>query len=146
MKRQRHTTTTQVRDMRAKWPEFRVELRDRHQAVWKGELRPFHKTYTVCVGIRFALPGTGVPKPLALVLNPRLHRRRETPDEAIPHVYNDPRDPLLPVLCLHHPPTDRFDPRHQSAADTVVPWTIDWLACYEIWLATGRWVGGGVSH
>ena len=27
---------------------------------------------------------------------------------------------------------------------TIVPWTIDWLACYEGWLATGEWAGGGI--
>jgi len=26
---------------------------------------------------------------------------------------------------------------------TTVPWAADWLACYEGWLATGRWHGGG---
>ena len=28
-------------------------------------------------------------------------------------------------------------------ADTLVPWTIEWLFHYEIWLATGTWCGGG---
>ncbi len=146
MKQRWQTTMTQVRHMRVKWPEFRVKHRDRQQAIWEGELRPFHKTYTVSVIVRFAPPGPGAPNPLVMVLNPRLCGRNERPDEAIPHVYDNPWNPLLPLLCLFHPPTDRFDPRRQSAADTVIPWTIDWLACYEGWLATGRWVGGGVSH
>ena len=29
-------------------------------------------------------------------------------------------------------------------ADTIVPWTAEWLAHYEIWLATDDWRGGGV--
>jgi len=28
-------------------------------------------------------------------------------------------------------------------ADTTVPWTAEWLANYEVWLATGEWHGGG---
>ena len=28
-------------------------------------------------------------------------------------------------------------------ADTIVPWTCEWLIHYEIWLATGEWHGGG---
>ena len=146
MKQRWQTTMTQVRHMRAKWPEFRVKHRDRRQAVWEGKLRPFHKAYTVSVIVRFAPHDPGAPNPLVMVLNPRLRSRKETPDEAIPHVYDNPCNPLLPFLCLFHPPTDRFDPRRHSAADTVIPWTIDWLACYEGWLATGRWFGGGVSH
>ena len=132
--------------MRAKWPEFRVKHRDKHHAAWEGELRPLHKTYTVGIIFRVAPPGPGVPNPVVMVLNPLLHGRNEMPDEAIPHVYGNPWHPLLPWLCLFHPPTDRFDPRRHSAADTVIPWTIEWLACYEGWLATGRWVGGGTSH
>jgi len=30
-----------------------------------------------------------------------------------------------------------------AIADTIVPWTADWLAHYEIWLVTGDWYGGG---
>lgn len=28
-------------------------------------------------------------------------------------------------------------------ADTIVPWAIEWLYFYEIWLATEEWCGGG---
>ena len=28
-------------------------------------------------------------------------------------------------------------------ADTVVPWTVEWLMFYEIWLISGKWQGGG---
>jgi hypothetical protein len=28
-------------------------------------------------------------------------------------------------------------------ADTVVPWTSEWLFFYEVWHATGLWLGGG---
>jgi hypothetical protein len=31
-----------------------------------------------------------------------------------------------------------------SIADTIVPWTSEWLMYYEIWLATSDWYGGGV--
>ncbi|MBP8931241.1 MAG: hypothetical protein KBG46_08165 [Paracoccus sp.] len=30
-----------------------------------------------------------------------------------------------------------------SIAKTTVPWAARWLACYELWEATGRWHGGG---
>lgn len=28
-------------------------------------------------------------------------------------------------------------------ANTIIPWTIEWLYYYELWLATGEWLGGG---
>ena len=30
-----------------------------------------------------------------------------------------------------------------TLASTTVLWALDWLACYELWLMTGRWTGGG---
>ena len=137
---------SQVRDMRAKWPAFRLKHRDKRRAAWEGELRPLHKTYTLRVGVSLAPPYGGLPNPMVLVVNPWLRGRSGKPADAIPHVYDNPGCPLLPLLCLHHPPTDRFDPHRHLVSNTVIPWTIDWLACYEAWLATGKWVGGGVSH
>ena len=29
-------------------------------------------------------------------------------------------------------------------ADTYIPWAIEWLYYYEIWLVTGEWCGGGI--
>ncbi|ADJ23865.1 hypothetical protein Hden_2064 [Hyphomicrobium denitrificans ATCC 51888] len=28
-------------------------------------------------------------------------------------------------------------------SETTVKWTIDWLACYDGWRATGKWAGSG---
>jgi hypothetical protein len=28
-------------------------------------------------------------------------------------------------------------------AETIAPWAMDWIACYELWLMTGVWTGGG---
>lgn len=142
----KQTTIAQVRQMHSKWPEFQLIHRSRRHVCWEGELRPFHKTYRVGVAMHLTPPDGGLLNPLVAVLNPRLHGRQESPDEEIPHVYPNPADPLLPFLCLFHPPTDRFDPRRDSVANTIVPWTTEWLACYEGWLATGKWFGGGVNH
>ncbi len=30
-----------------------------------------------------------------------------------------------------------------TLADTILPWASLWLFYYEVWLATGEWVGGG---
>ena len=45
-------------------------------------------------------------------------------------------------LCLFDPDREQWC-ASDLIADTTVPWTVDWLACYEGWLATGRWHGGG---
>jgi hypothetical protein len=33
-----------------------------------------------------------------------------------------------------------------AVADTTVPWTALWLYHYEVWHATGEWLGGGIDH
>lgn len=60
----------------------------------------------------------------------RLH-----PDaKGLPHVYPGNR------LCLYEPGEWKSN---MPLANTVLPWTTEWLYYYEIWLATGEWTGGG---
>ena len=66
------------------------------------------------------------------VLNPPLMTR---PAEEIPHRFHDGS------LCLHY--HGEWSSRHSIAA-TTVPWTVTWLYYYELWLATGEWLGGGI--
>lgn len=57
----------------------------------------------------------------------------------VPHLYEHSH----PVrLCLYLPRAREWGPE-MSLAQTVVPWSIDWLFYFEIWLATGEWNGGG---
>lgn len=57
----------------------------------------------------------------------------------IPHVY-DRRHPVR--LCLFLPGSGEWH-RGLALADTIVPWAVEWLFHYEIWLSTGEWQGGG---
>jgi hypothetical protein len=52
----------------------------------------------------------------------------------LPHVYAGDD------LCLNYPGEWRED---MLLARTIVPWTSEWLAFYELWLVTGEWLGGG---
>ena len=29
-------------------------------------------------------------------------------------------------------------------SDTIVPWAVEWLFYYEVWLRTGKWQGEGI--
>jgi hypothetical protein len=61
------------------------------------------------------------------------------PEGQFPHVYL-PADGS--TLCLFDAQEDEWTPA-MAIADTTLPWALDWLACYELWLMTGRWAGGG---
>ena len=58
-------------------------------------------------------------------------------DPVIPHVYPGPRP------CPYLPGSGEWS-LDQFVADTIVPWTSLWLYHYEVWHATGEWLGGGV--
>lgn len=45
-------------------------------------------------------------------------------------------------LCLYRPKYREWTP-DSILVETVVPWISEWLSCYETWLVTGAWLGGG---
>ena len=81
--------------------------------------------------------------PVVRVLSPPLILQPGAIDEApLPHVYFAADDLTLSPLCLFDHEANEWS-HDDLVADTTVPWAADWLACYECWLATGRWFGGG---
>lgn len=115
--------------MKAQHPFFDLRLKY-GAAVWQGGLTPtaLSDTYRVRIGYR---SGTS---PEVSVIEPRLRRRDET--EPIPHTY------IGDYLCLYRPKYREWLPT-LFIADTIVPWTSLWLYYYEVWHATGEWLGGG---
>jgi hypothetical protein len=81
-------------------------------------------------------------QPRVRVVDPPLRPRRNDPEGQLPHVYYLGDGPLDVVLCMFDPQTNEWSPE-MPLAETTVPWTIDWLASYEGWRATGEWTGGG---
>ena len=140
----------QVDRMHIRWPAFRVVERTRRFACWEGPLRPLSQCYRVRISLtrlRTSLKRGGgqdgvVTHPDVRIVEPLLRRRAEDSQEPIPHLYPSPGDTERPPLCLYDPRTNEWR-ASCVVANTIVPWTIDWLACYEGWLATGRWTGGG---
>ena len=136
----------QIECMQKIWPSFRILDRWNWYVAWEGQIKPLCQQYririTLSLGhsvdyIRF-LPH----EPRVTVVAPLLRHRASKPSEPIPHHYPNPSCPEKPILCLYDPALEewRFS---DEIADTIVPWAIDWLACYEGWLATGEWAGGG---
>ena len=73
--------------------------------------------------------------PKMRVLEPSL---RPDPEGGLPHYFHDTQS-----LCLF----DRNDWNPSMfLADTIVPWTIEWLYFYELWLATDIWHGSGTTR
>lgn len=135
---------TQIAAMRSAWPLLQVDRIDAQSARWRGPLRPLLRTYEVEVTYRAPTIIENIrplrQQPLVRVLSPVLKQRRGHREGDLPHVYWD--HPTRPALCLFDHETAEWTP-FQLLAETTIPWSIDWLGCYEGWRATGEWTGGG---
>lgn len=72
--------------------------------------------------------------PEVSVITPALIKRSE--QDKIPHTYPNGH------LCLYLPWAKEWT-QNMLISETIVPWTSLWLYYYEIWHATGGWLGGG---
>lgn len=131
----------QIEAMKSKWPKFRLSSRLRLDGVliWTGELSPQYETYKVELTVDFNSPLL-TRKPIVRVLSPELKQMPDNPEGKLPHVYWGKNGDF--GLCLYDPAAGEWH-NHMLVANTLIPWTIDWLTCYEGWLLTGVWHGGG---
>ncbi|MFC8563905.1 hypothetical protein [Peribacillus frigoritolerans] len=119
----------QVIAMEKLCPVFEVSWK-KNTVIWTGNLKPTEMSATYTVQISYSLD---MAKPEVIVLSPKLKRRG---NEKIPHIYPGEK------LCLFRPRKKEWT-KEMLIADTIVPWTSLWLYYYELWLATGFWLGGG---
>ena len=125
------TLPLQAELLRGTWG-FRCQL-ERKRLVARGTIRPHALARDYLVRIEY-VPGVHLR---AWVDDPPL--RPQVKGGTIPHTYPGPRP------CLFYPPNREWT-ESMSIADTFVPWLMTWLFFYEIWHATGEWLGGGVEH
>lgn len=121
--------TQQVHRINLRYPGvFSYNLR-KDKLECTGEVQPSLLSEKYKIRVIYSLQSM----PHVYVLLPTL-RNREL--ESIPHIYPDGH------LCLFLPGEWT---KQAYLADTVIPWAILWLYYYEMWHATGEWLGGG-SH
>lgn len=134
----------QIARMREVWPEFELAGRDGQIARWRGPLRPLLQTYMI--DILYRAPtlierlDAALHQPRVSVVSPALRRRPGDREGALPHVYYGKDDVVS--LCMLDPEAGDWSPC-DHLAETTVPWTIEWLAAYEGWRATGTWSASG---
>ncbi len=113
------------------WPLSQSYVRRGGVLYWTGALVPTAVSQTYTLGIEYRLP----KHPIVRVVTPALGVPREQYHDV--HRYSDGR------LCLYWPNGEEFDVG-MLLARTIVPWAVEWLFFYEMWLATGTWMGGGI--
>lgn len=138
----------QITRMQKLFPRFELVINGGWYVAWQGPLRPLGRTHLVRVQyVRSRLVGglkvVGVAWPQVTLIDPQLVLSTDAaPGESTPHLYWDEESPMRSRLCLFDPAAKEWT-SDMAIAETIVPWTIDWLASYEGWLATGEWTGGG---
>lgn len=109
-----------------KFTGFKLFNYDSKHIYWIGYLQPRTKGKKYKVKIVFDLT------PKVYVLEPEIIKNS-------PHVFSDNS------LCLYHPNDSSYSPT-MLLADTIIPWTSEWLLFYEIWLQEGIWWGKSAPH
>lgn len=121
----------QLAYLRMWWPSFNSRVRN-GMLISEGNLLPGE----LCATYRVKITLSGGDTPEVRVLEPKLRPREE--GGRIPHMYDQER------LCLYLPAAGEWT-SEKPIAVTIVPWTSLWLYFYEVWHATGEWLGGGVE-
>ncbi len=114
--------------IRLHFPQFRFSRK--HQE-WIGTLSPTDASPTYQVRITYPFP-----KPVKVeIIMPTIR-----PDA--PHLYSDDS------LCLYYSkdPEEMVWHLGKRIADTIIPWTAEWLSLYERWLLSGVWEGESAPH
>ncbi len=119
----------QIIMMKHYFPDFTFRWRN-NIVTWVGEIQP--SLLSQCYTIKICYQRYKSPQ--VNVLKPQLTESSE--GESIPHTYPGNR------LCLYHPNKPEWN-NQKYIAETIVPWSSLWLFHYEIWQATGKWLGKG---
>lgn len=101
----------------------------KNQLHWIVSLQPTSLSEEYKVRLEYSIEKS----PRVFVEKPKLLKRGEA---RIPHRYSDDS------LCLYLPSAKEWE-KSMYLADSIVPWTVEWLFHYELWHATGEWHGGG---
>jgi hypothetical protein len=111
------------------YPQFKTLL-IRETINVKGTICPTPRSNTYNFKLNFKIG----ERPQIKITRPEL--KRNFKNDKIPHVYAGNE------LCLYYPKYREFSSK-QPISDYIIPWISLWLYYYEIWHATGEWIGGG---
>jgi len=105
-----------------------------NQLVWVGKLKssPLGDDYLVRVTYKKG------DSPKIYVLEPKELKLPEGKNK-LEHVYDHKNQ----KLCLYYPKAKEWNDT-KTIASTIMPWAMEWLYHYEMWLITSEWTGGGI--
>lgn len=102
---------------------------------WFGEFTPSPLSDTYKLKITYKQGQA----PKAYIVSPKPLQLAEGA-KRLPHTYSYSNGKQQ--LCLYLPGTGEWRPS-MVIAQTIVHWAVQWMYYYEIWVTTGKWMGGG---
>jgi hypothetical protein len=127
--RQRLSLGQQALSMKKYFPDFTCSIVC-NRIIWSGHIQPTNLSDMYKLRIEYSLSSW----PKVMVIQPKLIVRPS--EEEIPHMYCQQH------LCLYRPGRFEWGP-DMFISQSIIPWASLWLYYYEIWFATGKWLGGG---
>lgn len=118
--------------LRAAYPSALCEIRNT-TLYWFGKVRPTPLSREYKVMLTYC----NSQAPEVWVMGEEL-QNLEAPD--FPHYFEVKPEKNMVQICLYR---YREFSRDKYLSNTIIPWTVEWLYFYEIWLSTGEWCGGG---
>ena len=118
--------------LKATYPSSMCEIKG-DTLFWYGKIRPSPLSREYCVLIKFKM----WKSPSVWILGDEL-QKLDSPE--FPHRYQIDKENQMVEICLYR---YREFTTYKFLSKTIVPWTVEWLYFYELWLATGEWYGGG---
>lgn len=106
---------------------------ENNQLLWTGKVKPtaLSKEYTLLILYTFK------KSPKVWVIGDELEKIE---DKDFPHIYDKDVEKKMVQICLYM--NSEFN-SSKYLSSTIIPWAIEWLYYYELWLITGKWLGGG---
>lgn len=120
--------------LRSAFPRGECKIQ-KNKLLWKCKVRPtpISNEYTLELAYTLnLLPEVFIPR----------EELEKLDDPNFPHHYDIDENGKVKI-CLYLP-CEFKNNKNLCLAKTVVPWAIEWLYFYEIWLITGEWKGGGL--
>jgi len=107
------------------------------QLEWRQELQPSRMSRKYLVLVRWS----GVNDiPDVEILSPNLKELAN--GKRSPHEFSS-RENTKPCLMLNRKGSRDWT-SNLLIAESIIPWTLEWLYYWELWLSDGEWRGGGV--
>lgn len=130
----RHSLALQRAKIKQDWPEGVFTNVSYKKFVWLVKIKPTNISRSYDIRLECE-----INRPPRVYLYGENLKKLECSD--FPHNYGRDLNKYEVRLCLALPKEFNYG---MFVSDTIIPWTVEWLFYYEIWLYSGIWYGGGI--